>query len=37
MSIRQPIKGKEYQEIPTQKLIIDTFLEPFKTLESIQG
>ncbi len=29
-SIRQPLKGKELEEIPTQKLVIDTFIEPFR-------
>lgn len=29
--IRQPLKGKEYEEVPTQKLVIDTFIDPFKS------
>ncbi len=34
MSIKQPLKGKEYQEVPSKKLVIDAFMEPFKSLEN---
>jgi len=29
-AIRQPLKGKEFEEVPQQKLVIDTFIKPFR-------
>lgn len=29
--IRQPLKGKDFEEKPIQKLVIDTFIEPFRS------
>ena len=28
--IHQPIKGKDYEEVPSQKLVIDSFIQPFR-------
>ena len=32
-TIRQPLKGKEYEEVPSQKMVIDTFIKPFRGVE----
>ena len=29
-AIRQPLKGKEYEEVPSQKLVIDAIIKPFR-------
>jgi hypothetical protein len=34
ISIKQPLKGKEYHEVPNKKLVIDAFMEPFKSLQN---
>jgi hypothetical protein len=32
-AISQPLKGKEYEEVPTQKMVIDTFIKPFRGVD----
>jgi hypothetical protein len=34
-AIRQPLKGKEYEEVPTPKLVIDTFIKPFREIDYV--
>jgi hypothetical protein len=29
-AIRKPLKQKEYEEIPTEKMVIDAFIKPFR-------
>ena len=34
-AIRQPLKSTEYEEVPTPKLVIDTFIKPFREIDYV--